>query len=55
MEGGGGGGGGEGRGLFGQKENLSVYFSGKKGSLLHLNTAHRGFIKGRAPGKLTGL
>ena len=32
------------RALFGQKENFSVYFSGKRRSLLHLNTAQRSFF-----------
>ena len=30
--------------LFGQKENFTVYFSGKRRSLLHLNTAQRSFF-----------
>ena len=29
------------RALFGQKENFTVYFSGKRRSLLHPNTAQR--------------
>ena len=32
------------RALFGQKENFNVYFSGKRRSLLHLNTAQRSFF-----------
>ena len=31
------------RSLFGQKENFTVYFSGKRRSLLHPNTAQRSF------------
>ena len=31
------------RALFGQKENINVYFSGKRRSLLHPNTAQRSF------------
>ena len=30
--------------LFGQKENFNVYFSGKRRSLLHPNTAQRSFF-----------
>ena len=30
--------------LFGQKENFIVYFSGKRRSLLHPNTAQRSFF-----------
>ena len=30
--------------LFGQKENFNVYFSGKRRSLLHSNTAKRPFF-----------
>ena len=30
--------------LFVQKENFNVYFSGKRRSLLHLNTAQRSFF-----------
>ena len=32
------------RALFGQKENFNVYFSGKRRSLLHPNTAQRSFF-----------
>ena len=33
------------RALFGQKENFTVYFSGKRRSLLHPNTAQRSFSR----------
>ena len=32
------------RALFGQKENFTVYFLGKRRSLLHPNTAQRSFF-----------
>ena len=32
------------RALFGQKENFTVYFSGKRRSLLHPNTAQGSFF-----------
>ena len=32
------------RGLFGRKENFTVYISGKRRSLIHPNTAQRSFL-----------
>ena len=32
------------RALFGQKENFTIYFSGKRRSLVHPNTAQRSFF-----------
>ena len=38
--------------LFGQKENFTVYFSGKRRSLLHPNTAQPLFFLGKLTEKL---